>query len=158
MHGYHSCLYFEYSCFFNDDISGMTLLGEWLTIIVPEFVLLSLIRHIMTNQWVAIMTQFSLITAQLSQEHFTTLLKETLNKQKENQSLSENSVEKCAQIFALKAFFFLTRQLGRCHATRNRRGSVLPHDTANTPPSHNLAYTSQPTVFPSVSSARKQSR
>lgn len=50
----------------------------------------------------------------------------------------------------------LRHQVWCCCAMWHRRCSVLPHDTANTPPSHNLDYNCQSFVFPPVSSARKQ--
>lgn len=53
-----------------------------------------------------------------------------------------SSLEKGTQISTLNVFPLLfTRQFSHHHATRNRGGSVSSHDTANTPPSHNLAFT-----------------
>lgn len=136
-------------------LGRLTILINW--IIVPECFLMSLICHIMTNQWVTLKTQSPLISTKPSWEYFATVLTETLKAFKKINYLSGSSLEQwdCTNL-SPESFFFLTRQLRCHHATRNRGGSVLAHDTANTPPSHNLAFASQPPVFPSVSSARKQ--
>ena len=64
--------------------------------------------------------------------------------------------------FLFFVFFFRQAAEAPHHATMNRRGSVLPHDTANTPPpSHNLAHTanqrsSLPTPLPGNKADREK--
>ena len=151
----YECVQFNAAWLNLRDWWACAVLCALLSAILVFFPDLTVLSHIMTNRWVDIKSRLHLIQYSFL---ISRVVRDSIDKDLEKRPIISSGSEKYAQLSALKAVFCpLTRGLKHCHATKNRGGGVQPRDTAVAPPSHNLAYASQPPVLPPAS-ARKQSR